>query len=66
MTVDALIILAGAIVATLPFLGFPHRWLQVLFFIAGISVVILGVVVRRRLSQKMRTQRLPFDDENRA
>lgn len=66
MTLDALIILAGTIVAMLPFLGFPHRWLQVILFIAGISIVILGIVVRRRLFQRGRTQQLPFDDGSRT
>ena len=63
MTLDALIILTGVIVATLPFLGFPRTWLQVIFFIAGIVVVVLGIIVRRRLSQKSRTQPLSFDEQ---
>lgn len=52
MTLDALIMLVGAIVAALPFLGFPHSWLQWLLFVAGVIVFALGIVVRRRLSQK--------------
>lgn len=48
MTLDALIILAGAIVALLPFLGFPSSWDSVLFFLLGVAIIGLGVAVRRR------------------
>ncbi len=48
MTTDALIILAGALIALLPFLGFPSSWDTVFFFILGIFVVSLGIVVRRK------------------
>ncbi len=48
MTLDALIMLSGAFVAVLPFLGFPNSWDTVLFFLAGISVIALGIIVRRR------------------
>lgn len=48
MTLDSLIILAGAFVATLPFLGLPNTWDTVLFFLAGVLVVCLGIVVRRK------------------
>jgi hypothetical protein len=48
MTLDALIMLAGAFVAALPFLGFPRSWDTVLFVIAGFIVIALGIVVRRR------------------
>lgn len=48
MTVDTLIILSGALVALLPFLGFPTSWDTVLFFILGIFVISLGIIVRRR------------------
>ncbi len=47
MTIDALIMLAGALVAVLPFLGFPRSWDTVFFFILGVCVFALGVVVRR-------------------
>ncbi len=49
MTLDALIILAGAIVAALPFLGFPSEWDTVIFFVAGVFTILLGMAVRRRL-----------------
>lgn len=62
MTLDALIILAGAIVAVLPFLGFPSSWNHALFFIAGLCVIALGIVVRRRLGKSTDTKQLPFDD----
>lgn len=48
MTLDALIMLAGAFVAILPSLGFPNSWDNVLLFLAGIFIIALGIVVRRR------------------
>ncbi len=48
MTIDTLIMLAGAFVAVLPFLGFPSSWNTVFFVIVGIFVIALGIVVRRR------------------
>lgn len=47
MTLDALIILSGAFVAILPFLGFPVSWDRVMFLIAGIFIIALGVALRR-------------------
>lgn len=61
MTLDALIMLVGAIVAALPFLGFPHAALQWLQFIAGVCVLALGIVVRRRLSQKRQMRETTSD-----
>jgi len=48
MTLDALIMLFGALVALLPFLGFPTSWDAVLLFTAGVVIIALGIVVRRR------------------
>ncbi|MCR4281152.1 MAG: hypothetical protein NUV88_02355 [Candidatus Kaiserbacteria bacterium] len=48
MTLDALIMLAGAFVAVLPFLGFPTSWDTVLFLLAGVFIISLGIIVRRR------------------
>lgn len=48
MTLDSLIMLSGAFVAILPFLGFPQSWDSVFFFLAGILIVALGIVVRRK------------------
>ena len=63
MTLDALIMLVGAIVAVLPFLGFPHAWLQWLFFAAGVIVFALGIVVRRRLNQKLHQSAQPNEEQ---
>lgn len=49
MTLDALIMLAGGFVAVLPFLGFPNSWDTILFFLAGVCIIGLGIAVRRRL-----------------
>ena len=48
MTLDVLIMGTGALVAFLPFLGFPTEWDTVIFVILGVIVVLLGIVVRRR------------------
>ena len=48
MTLDTLIMFSGGFVAVLPFLGFPNSWDNVFFFLAGIFVIGLGIVVRRR------------------
>ena len=52
MTLDALIMLLGAFVALLPFLGFPNDWDTVLLLISGICIVALGIAVRRRMNRK--------------
>ena len=52
MTVDALIMFAGAFVAVLPFLGFPNSWDSVFLFLAGVLIIALGIVVRRRLGRE--------------
>lgn len=48
MTLDALIMLSGALVAALPFLGFPNSWDTAILFALGIFVIALGITVRRR------------------
>ena len=64
MTVDALLMSAGAFVAVLPFLGFPNSWDTVLFFVAGVFIIGLGIVVRRRLgrSSKAPSREAPLGD----
>lgn len=48
MTLDTLIIGAGACVALLPFLGFPVRWDMALLFLIGLFIIGLGIAVRRK------------------
>lgn len=48
MTIDALIMSAGAFVTILPFLGFPIKWDSVLLVIVGVFIITLGIMVRRR------------------
>jgi hypothetical protein len=61
MSLDALIIFAGALIAILPFLGFPVSWDHPIFFILGICVIVLGIVVRRRLSHKGHQEGIAFN-----
>lgn len=51
MTIDALIMFAGAFVAILPFLGFPNSWDTFFFLFAGVFIIALGIIVRRRLGR---------------
>ena len=53
MSLDALIMLTGALIAILPFLGFPVSMQIWMFFILGVTVIALGIAVRRR-GQKQR------------
>ena len=52
MTLDTTLMLAGALVAVLPFLGFPADWNKIFFFILGVLVIVLGIVVRRRYTSR--------------
>jgi hypothetical protein len=63
MTLDTLIMLAGALVALLPFLGFPD-WVDTwIFFALGIAVIALGIAVRRRIHKSTDAPTpLHFDD----
>ncbi|MCR4325626.1 MAG: hypothetical protein NUV59_02365 [Patescibacteria group bacterium] len=59
MTLDVLIMLSGALVAAMPFLGFPTRWDTIILFILGVFVFALGVIVRRRGTAR---DRITHDD----
>ncbi len=52
MTLDALLMVSGAFVAVLPFLGFPNAWDTIFFVVLGIFVIALGIAVRRTLSRR--------------
>jgi drug/metabolite transporter (DMT)-like permease len=49
MSLDTLIMFAGAVIALLPFSGFPQEWDRVILVIVGVFVIALGIVVRRRM-----------------
>lgn len=57
MTIDALIMFAGAFVAILPFLGFPNSWDTFFFLFAGVFIIALGIIVRRRLGRSSGAQK---------
>jgi hypothetical protein len=57
MTLDTLIMMFGALVAILPFLGFPNSWDTVMFVILGACIVALGIVVRRRTPRQNTRER---------
>ena len=56
MTIDTLIMLSGAFVLILPFLGFPYSWDRVFLVIVGLFVIALGIAVRRTMSHKRDTE----------
>jgi low affinity Fe/Cu permease len=62
MTLDALIMLSGALVGILPFLGFPTRWNMFILLTLGIVIVCLGVVVRRAKDRRMQPMEAPLED----
>ena len=44
MTLDALIMLSGALVSFLSVAGFPSSWYKPMFFVLGVFVIALGIV----------------------
>ena len=48
VTLDALIILSGSLVALVPYMGLPRAWDDRLLVILGVFILSLGIVVRRR------------------
>lgn len=52
MSLDAIIMLIGALVALVPFLGFPNSWDRIIFLVLGVLIIVLGIVVRRRGTRK--------------
>lgn len=53
MTLDTLIMLVGAFIAALPLGGLPRDWQDTFVFLAGVVVIALGIVVRRRTGREM-------------
>lgn len=66
MTLDALIMLSGALVAFLSVAGFPPSWYKPMFFVLGIFVVVLGVVVRRKRGAWETAERLSARESKRT
>lgn len=64
MTIDTLVMLSGAFVALLPFLGFPSSWHKVLLLIVGVIIVALGIVIRRKGEQLYRTPLRAGEQQN--
>jgi hypothetical protein len=63
MTLDALIMFAGFFVAILPFLGFPIQWDNILLVAAGIFIIALGILVRRRgVARSTKPQNLTYTE----
>ena len=59
MSLDALIMLCGALVAFLASVaGFPPSIYKPLFFILGVIVVGLGIIVRRQRGERETAERL--------
>lgn len=48
MTIDGLIMLMGALVAALPFLGFPIFWDNIILVMLGVLIITIGIIIRRR------------------
>jgi hypothetical protein len=52
MTIDAIIMLAGVLVAMLPFLGFPIHIDNIILPVLGIFIIALGIILRRRSAHR--------------
>ena len=48
MTLDAIMMLTGALTVILPYLGFPSMWDRPLYTLFGILFIIFGIILRRR------------------
>ena len=59
MPKSKIILALGALIALLPFLGFPHAWESVMEVLFGLSIVLLSILISvdRRLSVKARVQK---------
>ena len=66
MSKEASIIAIGALVIVAPFLGLPGSWRTALLLILGVSLVIIGVVMRRDVVSRGETKGASFFVENRA
>lgn len=63
MTIDAMIMLAGGLVALLPIMeGLPVDWQRPILFVLGIFIVGLGIIVRRRGLGNAPVERSTFVD----
>ena len=58
MSLDALIMLSGALVVFLSVAGFPPSFYKPMFFILGIFVAALGIIVRRQRGERETAERL--------
>lgn len=65
MTLDSLIMLAGAFILLEPHLGFPNTWDVWLMSLGGVFIVGLGIAVRRR-GLKDRPQNVPTSEAESA
>lgn len=57
MSLDALLMLFGALVAVMPFLGFTVSMQKWIFFALGLIVIALGIAVRRRGTRQKENRR---------
>jgi hypothetical protein len=57
MSLDALIMLFGALIAVMPFLGFTVDMQKWIIFVLGLIVVSLGIALRRRGQVKPQAKR---------
>ena len=68
MSLQALLIVIGLLIASSPFVGLPHAWLTWIGLLLGLAVAVIGVLLRTRLSRGRETSEIsssptPSDDE---
>lgn len=59
MPKNRVIIVLGALIALLPFLGFPHLWEAFFQVVAGLAIILLSIwaTIDKRLSLKAKAQK---------
>jgi hypothetical protein len=46
MSKEASVVLLGIFIAVLPFLGFPESWRVIMYVVSGLSIMVLGFMLR--------------------
>ncbi len=60
MSKEGILLVAGVIIALLPFSGIPHSWLDLAYPVIGIAIAVLAfIMLRARKDAHARTMTAP-------
>ncbi len=62
MSREGMLMILGALVALLPFLGIPSAWFMVLLPVLGLCILGLALSLRARLQQAPKSTVLPIHE----